>query len=204
MGGTFDPIHIGHLILGENAYQQFGLDEVLFMPSGNPPHKRNRAGRGTLEQRIEMVRRAVATNPHFSLSLEEAHEEGYTYTRETLEKLHRENPDAEYYFIMGTDSLFSFETWKDPQEIVKLAVIVVAARDHVELDAIYAQISHLQSVMDCDIRVLDIPNIDISSNMIRDWISIGKTTKYYLTDSVIDYIQDNNLYHTKEQHQDEV
>ena len=87
MGGTFDPIHIGHLILGETAYEQFDLDQVLFMPAGNPPHKRNRLHRATDEQRSEMVRRAIASNPHFSLSLEEMNEDGFTYTYRTLERL---------------------------------------------------------------------------------------------------------------------
>ena len=84
MGGTFDPIHIGHLILGENACLQFGLDSVLFMPSGNPPHKPHRPGRATTDQRVEMVRLAIADNPHFELSLAETHDQGYTYTKETL------------------------------------------------------------------------------------------------------------------------
>ena len=96
MGGTFDPIHVGHLILAENAYHQFELDEVLVMPSGNPPHKTNREERASLEDRIEMVRLAIADNPHFTISLAEAHEEGYTYTKETLEKLTRQNHDSEY------------------------------------------------------------------------------------------------------------
>ena len=91
MGGTFDPIHIGHLILGESAYEQFQLDTVLFMPSGNPPHKRNREGASN-SQRIEMVRLAIQGNDHFQLSLEEMHEEGYTYTKETLTRLTGEHP----------------------------------------------------------------------------------------------------------------
>ena len=87
MGGTFDPIHIGHLILGENAYLQFGLDSVLFMPSGNPPHKRGRTGRASTQERVDMVRLAIADNPHFELSLIETHDQGYTYTKETLLRL---------------------------------------------------------------------------------------------------------------------
>ena len=98
MGGTFDPIHMGHLILGEKAYEQFRLEKVLFMPSGNPPHKRNRQGRATDEERVEMVRRAIAGNPHFELSLTEMHENGYTYTYHTLEMLKEKNPDTDYYF----------------------------------------------------------------------------------------------------------
>ena len=81
MGGTFDPIHIGHLILGEAAYEQFGLDEVWFLPAGNPPHKRNRAGQAKDAQRVEMVRRAIASNPHFVLCTKEMKDEGYTYSR---------------------------------------------------------------------------------------------------------------------------
>ena len=110
MGGTFDPIHMGHLILGEKAYEQLGLDKVLFMPCGNPPHKRNRKGRATDEQRAEMVRLAIKDNPHFELSLIEMHEEGYTYTYRTLEQLNAANPDTEYYFIIGADSLYNFDT----------------------------------------------------------------------------------------------
>ena len=82
MGGTFDPIHIGHLILGENACLQLGLDSILFMPSGNPPHKPHRPGRATTMQRVEMVRLAIEDNPHFELSLAETHDQGYTYTEE--------------------------------------------------------------------------------------------------------------------------
>lgn len=105
MGGTFDPIHMGHLILGEQSYEQFQLDKVLFMPSGNPPHKRDRAGRASDNQRVDMVRLAIEDNPHFELSLAEMHETGYTYTYRTLEELKEYNPDTDYYFIIGADSL---------------------------------------------------------------------------------------------------
>ena len=124
MGGTFDPIHIGHLILGETAYEQFQLDEVLFMPSGNPPHKRNRAHRATDDQRCEMVKRAIASNPHFSLSLEEMNEDGFTYTYRTLERLNKKHPNTEYYFILGADSLFDFDEWKEPARICHVCQIV--------------------------------------------------------------------------------
>ena len=89
MGGTFDPIHVGHLILGEKAYEQLNLDKVWFMPSGNPPHKRNRDGCASDEQRVEMVKRAISGNPHFELSLIEMNEDGYTYSYRTLEDFER-------------------------------------------------------------------------------------------------------------------
>lgn len=201
MGGTFDPIHIGHLILGENAYSQFQLDEVLFMPSGNPPHKRERSGRATTEQRIEMVRLAIEDNPHFVLSMAEAHPEGYTYTKETLERLTKEHPDTDYYFIMGTDSLFSFESWKEPQEICKLCTIVVAVRDHVETGELDGQILYLREKFHAKIEKLETPNIDISSQTIRHWCVHDKPMKYYVPDFVISYIKKFNLYKECENHE---
>ena len=195
MGGTFDPIHMGHLILGEKAYEQLGLDKVLFMPCGNPPHKRNRKGRATDEQRAEMVRLAIEDNPHLVLSLDDAHEMGYSYTRETLERLTAQNPDVEYYFIMGADSLFTFEEWKDPERISQLAVLVAAVRDHVSDQALELQIQHLSQKFECDIRILDAPNMDVSSRMLREWIREGKSVRYYLPDPVISYIKNTDLYH---------
>ena len=194
LGGTFDPIHVGHLILAERAYYQFGLDEVMIMPSGNPPHKRNRMNRASLEERIEMVRLAIEDNPHFTLSLADAHEMGYSYTRETLEELTAQNPEVEYYFIMGADSLFTFEEWKDPDKIAKLAVLVAAVRDHVSDQSMELQIEHLQQKFGANIQVLDAPNMDVSSRMLRDWIKEGKSVRYYLPDAVIAYIKNTELY----------
>ncbi len=198
LGGTFDPIHVGHLILAERAYYQFGLDEVLLMPSGNPPHKRNRVNRASLEERIEMVRLAIEDNPHFTLSLADAHEMGYSYTRETLEQLTSQNPDVEYYFIMGADSLFTFEEWKDPGEIAKLAILVAAVRDHVSDQSMELQIQHLTQKYGADIKVLDAPNMDVSSRMLREWIRENKSVRYYLPDAVISYIKNTGLYQKEE------
>ncbi len=193
MGGTFDPIHIGHLILGENAYQQFGLDKVLFMPSGNPPHKQKREGASN-EERIEMVRRAIASNSHFELSLEEMHEHGYNYTRETLARLTQAHPDTDYYFIMGADSLVSFETWKDPQEICRLCILVAAVRDHMPMPLLDEKIAELSRKYHADIRKLQSLNIDISSRTLRSWVAGHRSCRYYLPESVIAYIEERNIY----------
>ena len=198
MGGTFDPIHVSHLILGEAAYEQFGLDKVLFMPSGNPPHKKGRHGASN-EERVEMVRRAISGNDHFELSLEEMHEDGYTYTRLTLERLRKENPDTEYYFIMGADSLLSFDTWRDPDQISKLCVIVVAVRDHLPTEELDRCIALTSEKYDADIRKLSTVNMDISSHQIREWISEGRSCRYYLPDPVLDYIAQEKIY--QEQHE---
>jgi len=198
MGGTFDPIHIGHLILGENAYLQLGLDTVLFMPSGNPPHKKERAGRATTPERIDMVEIAISNNPHFELSLAEAHDEGYTYTKETLKRLKSVNKDTEYYFILGADSLFSFESWKEPQEICSLCTLVAAVRNHIPNRQMNQQMEYLREKFHAGILKLDTPNIDISSGTIREWTKCGKSLRYYVPDDVIRYIEEKNLYKEQE------
>ena len=194
MGGTFDPIHVGHLILGESAFEQFGLDEVLFMPSGNPPHKINREGASN-EERVDMVSLAIEDNPHFTLSLEEMHELGYIYTSKTLERLTERNPDTDYYFIMGADSLFSFDQWHEPQRICELCILVVAVRDHASIDELEQKMNEVRQRYHAEIKLLHTPNIDISSHQIRQWIREGKGCRYYLHDSTRDYIAARKLYH---------
>ena len=194
MGGTFDPIHIGHLILAESAYEQFGLDRVLVMPSGNPPHKKDRTGGADNEQRTQMVRLAVASNPHLELSLEEMHELGYIYTSQTLTRLRKAHPDTEYYFIMGADSLFQFDTWHCPQEICDQCVLVAAIRDHVSSDMLDEKIRQVAKTYHADVRKLTTPNIDLSSHQIREWIREGRSCRYYLPEGVRVYISSQHLY----------
>lgn len=194
MGGTFDPIHIGHLILGESAYQQFSLDKILFMPSGNPPHKKHRDGGASNEERVEMVRRAIVSNEHFELSLVEMHEQGYIYTKETLKRLKEENPDTDYYFILGADSLFNFETWKEPQEICRLCTIVAAVRDHLPMPELDRQIEYVKEKYQADIRKLKSLNIDIASSTIRSWVAEGRSCRYYVPEAVIEYMSEHDIY----------
>jgi len=194
MGGTFDPIHVGHLILGETAYEQFNLSKVLFMPAGNPPHKRDRIGRATDEQRLEMIRRGIENNPHFEISLIEMNPEGYSYTYRTLERLNEENPHIEYYFIIGADSLFDFEIWKEPARICAAAKIVVATRNHTSDLLLDEKMQYLSKKFNGSFLKLESLNIDISSNMLRGWIAEKRTIKYYVPDSVIDYITEKNIY----------
>ena len=129
MGGTFDPIHIGHLLLGEFAYEQFHLDEVWFLPNGNPPHKEVEDTEEALAHRVEMVRLAVRENPHFQLSLHEAKKDCHSYTYKTLQEFHALYPENEYFFILGSDSLFSIEQWKYFKEIFPSCTILAAMRD---------------------------------------------------------------------------
>ena len=198
MGGTFDPIHMGHLILGEQSFEQLHLDKVLFMPSGNPPHKRNRAGRASDGQRVDMVRLAIEDNPHFELSLAEMHETGYTYTYRTLEELKEQNPDTDYYFIIGADSLFTFDEWKEPARICRACTLIVAVRDHASSDELNQEIKRLSAEYEGHFTLLDTMNIDVSSHQIRQWISEEKSLKYYVPDKVISYMKENGIYRKKE------
>ena len=193
MGGTFDPIHIGHLILGESAWQQFCLEKVLFMPSGNPPHKRVRDGASNW-QRVEMVRLAIRSNPHFELSLEEMHEQGYVYTKETLRRLRKQHPDTDYYFILGADSVLTFDTWMGPQEICDQCILTAAVRDSMDTETLDRAILHLREKYHADIRKLESPNLDISSHNIRSWCAEGRSIRHYVPDAVVDYIIDKGIY----------
>ena len=194
MGGTFDPIHIGHLILGEKTYEQLGLDKIWFMPAGNPPHKRNRAGRATDEQRVAMVERAITGNSHFELSLIEMHDHGLSYTYHTLENLRKQNPDTDYYFIIGADSLYSFTTWMKPERICAACTIVVATRDHTPVKELSEEIERLTQLYHGHFVRLDTMNIDISSQLLRQWHQEGKSLRYYVPDAVADYINEHHIY----------
>lgn len=199
LGGTFDPIHVGHLIIGEKAYEQLKLDQVLFMPSGNPPHKKDRAGRASDDQRVEMVRRAIAGNPHFQLSLAEMHEEGYSYTYRTLEHLKAENPDTDYYFIIGADSLFSLESWMMPERILAACTLVVATRNHTSVERLDQEMERLSLKLHGQFRRLDTLNIDISSAMLREWLQESRSIRYYTPESVREYIYQENIYQSRKE-----
>lgn len=194
MGGTFDPIHMGHLILGEKAYEQLGLDKVWFMPSGNPPHKKDRSGRASDEQRVEMVSRAISSNPNFQLSLIEMNEEGYTYTYRTLETLKEQNPDTDYYFIIGADSLYTFKSWKEPGRICKACTLVVATRNHTPVTALNKEMKVLSAEYGGHFLRLDTMNIDVSSQLLRQWVRERKSLRYYVPDEVIRYMEMQQIY----------
>lgn len=194
MGGTFDPIHIGHLILAECAYEQFRLDTVRFMPSGNPPHKKDRTDGAADEERLEMVRLAIAGNPHFSLDAEEMYRTGYSYTSDTLTALRGRHPDTDYYFIIGADSLMALDTWHRPDTICQNCTLLAAVRDRIPLSVMEEKIEVLHEKYGADIRLLHSPNIELSSTDLRTRISEGKSLKYYIPDLVLDYIEKNGLY----------
>lgn len=193
MGGTFNPIHIGHLILGQTALEQFQLDKVLFMPTKNPPHK---SCNHILDDavRAEMVGIAIKDNPNFELSTFEMDREGITYTADTLFQLTKQHPDEEYYFIVGADSLFYIDRWKDPGTIFKLSKLLAAVRGQKSNKEMLQKITELNETFLASVDLLNSPNIDISSTEIRERAKNGMDIQYYVTPNVAKYIQKNNLY----------
>lgn len=195
MGGTFDPIHIGHLILAECAYEQFQLDTVRFLPSGNPPHKADRSDGASDEERLEMVSLAIQDNPHFSLDTGEMCRSGFTYTSDTLVSLRRQYPDTDYYFIIGADSLLSFDTWRNPDVICRNCILLTAVRNHLPADVMEEKMDELREKYGAEIHLLQSPDIDISSTDLRIRNRRGFSLRYYVPDAVLAYIEKNKIYH---------
>lgn len=194
MGGTFDPIHIGHLLLGQFAYDDFGLDEIWFLPNGNPPHKQTEEGKEALTHRIEMVRLAIQDKSYFKLCLHEAKETAHSYTYKTLQELNKLYPDHEFYFILGADSLFEIENWKYFREIFPSCTILAAMRDDKNAEEMLAQISYLTEHYDAKVKLLRAPLLEISSTAIRDRAFRNLSVYYLVPDTVAEYIQKNALY----------
>lgn len=192
-GGTFNPIHVGHLILAENARDFCHLDKVLVMPSGCS-YLKDQSLIAPKTDRIRMVSLAISGNPQFELSTIETERAGDSYTYVTLEQLVSENPQNSYYYIIGDDTLFSMETWVKPEIIFKLSTIVVAPRDHKNIQETEEKIQQLKEKYNAEIILLNSSNLDISSHDIRERIKNKRTVKYYLPESVIEYIEENKLY----------
>lgn len=193
LGGTFDPVHMAHLILAENAWQQFKLDTVLIMPDGDPPHKSERAVTAA-RHRVRMLQLAIDDNRHFKLSTVEVERTGKTYTAETLTDLCRYNPDCEYYFIIGADSLFQIENWYHPELIMQHATLLAAVREDLEPPQLEQKMEQLRAQYQARIHLLHTPNMSLSSSSIRERVAEGQSIKYLVPKDVEKYIYQNKLY----------
>lgn len=193
MGGTFDPIHNGHLLIAQSALDTFKLDEILFIPSGTPWLK-DVSKVMSKKTRVSMTGLAIENNPKFALSTIEIDREGNSYSYETLEILKKQNPNIEYYFILGADSLLSIEKWKNPDKLMQSCVLLTAVRDECDVSGITEQIEYLKEKYDADIRLLPTTRVDISSTMIREKVKNGQSVRYMLPDAVIDYIERFSIY----------
>jgi len=190
MGGTFDPIHIAHLVAAQEAAIDARLDEVIFIPARQPPHKTGEPLTDA-QHRLAMTIAAVAENPVFSVSTIEMDREGPSFTVETLRQL--QATDVELFFIVGMDSLADLPTWREPSAIVELAEVIALYRggwDSVDLGKLESQLPAAKG----RVRVVAMPALDVSSTDIRRRVATGKPVRYLVPDSVIDYIARNGLY----------
>lgn len=194
MGGTFNPIHLAHTEMAKVCLQQQDLDKILFMPSKNPPHKKDKSILPENERAV-IVKLAVSEYDKFVFSDFELQRKGTTYTADTLRLLQEENPDDNYYFIMGADSLLYLDKWYRPQEILKRAVILAIGRDGSTPDELKEKRKELIKQYDkADIRFVHMRQMDISSSMIREGIAHGENMEKYLDKEVWNYINANGLY----------
>ncbi len=191
MGGTFNPIHNGHLVIAESAREQFGLQKVWFLPSGRPPHKRETM---SASRRCEMVSLAIADNPFFILDRRETESPEISYTYATLEAYKKEDPSTDLYFILGADSLFDFESWRKPEAILQHCSILAAFRRHGRQEEFFQQIDALNQKYPGKFFPLDTPSLEVSSQDIRSRVRHGRSIRYLVPREVGAYIQAHHLY----------
>lgn len=192
MGGTFDPIHHGHLVAAEQAYDDLDLDVVVFMASGRPAFKLDKKV-SSGEDRYAMTVLATSDNPHFLASRFEIMRSGVTYTADTLELLRKHYPDnVEFYFITGADAIADIVKWRDADRIARYAHLVGATRPGYDLDR--ARIAIADSPYDFDVTYLEVPALAISSSNLRERVSLGQSLRYLTPDSVRGYITKHGLY----------
>ena len=188
LGGTFDPIHIAHLIIAEIACDTCNLDELLFMPCAIPPHK-NHLNMSDAQHRLQMIHLAIADNPKFRFSDQEIKRGGTSFTIDTLKilKQHNKIDRSDLYLIIGADNFLDFHNWKEPEHILELCQLVVVGRPSFDL-------GKLDSGYQKKIFIMPIPLMEISSSDIRKRVKNKKTIQYMVSSKVVDYIKKNKLY----------
>ena len=191
MGGTFDPIHNGHIVIAEYAYTEFGLDEVLFIPTGEPPHKTDLLTPG--EDRLHMVQLAVAGIPWAKASDIEIRRKGTTYTIDTLHTLHAMYKDAEFYFIVGEDTLPLIMTWRHAPEVAALTKFLAVERGGVTLDMRRIQKQAAEEI-GAEIHFMHGEGPEISSSGIRERLRDGMDVSEWIPEPVREYIAEHGLY----------
>ena len=193
LGGTFNPVHLGHLIFAENAWEQFHLDTIWMMPNDRPPHKQDQTILPAIH-RIRMLEAAIRDNPHLTLSSYEIGRKGLSYTAGTLLRLKEDFPETNFSFLIGADSLFQIETWKDPAVIMSHCRLLAARRDSSRYGDIYGQADYLRQKYHADISFVSTPEVDISSQLIRTRAAAGLSIRYLVPGPVEEYIRRYQLY----------
>jgi len=186
-GGTFDPVHNAHMIIAQYAKEQYDIDRLIFMPGGNPPHKKNVTDK---KFRYEMTKLAIGDN--FEISDFEVNREEYSYSLFTLQAFKKKYPQNDIYFIIGEDSLDDIQKWYKPEEILKLCKLLVFPRKNYE--ELCKKIKNTKAALGGEIFAIDAPIFGISSTQIRNRIKEGKRIEYMVPPKVAEYIKENELY----------
>jgi len=196
LGGTFDPVHVGHLIIAEEALSRLALDQVLFIPAGQPWLKADQA-LSPAEHRLKMVELAIASNPRLSVSRIEVDRPGPTYTVDTLERLKRDlGEDVQLYFILGLDALEQFHRWEQPARIIELCQLAIASRPGFQNSRILDEQLGRYPNLGSKVNFVAAPVMDISGSSIRQRASEGRSIKYRVPEAVERYIKQQGLYYT--------
>ncbi|WP_333871317.1 nicotinate-nucleotide adenylyltransferase [Desulforamulus putei] len=193
MGGTFDPIHYGHLVVAEEVRQKFGLQKVLFIPAARPPHK---MGKKISEayHRVNMTRLATASNKYFEVSTLEIERQGISYTIDTVREIKRIYGIETVYFITGADAVLEIINWKEAEKLLSMCTFIAATRPGYNLNNIKETLKSLPGDILKRILPLEVPALSISSSDIRQRVMEGRSIKYLLPESVEEYILKNGLY----------
>ncbi len=191
LGSAFNPPHLGHLALAQEALWQLGLAEVILVPTGQAPHKRIADDPGR-EARMEMTRLAAADDDRFSVSALEVEREGPSYTYETLEALAEQRGDRELVFVMGADAAVGLESWRRPERVVELASLAVARRAGVS----EADVAEAMRSLGCEGRAttLEMPQFGVSSSAVRERAKQGRPLRYLVPDAVARFIEEQGIY----------
>lgn len=202
MGGTFDPIHNAHLMLGRQAWTEYKLDEVWFMPSHNPPHKADHLVTNT-KDRCEMVKLAIAKYPYFRFSDFEISRTGNTYTAQTLQLLKEAYPEHTFYFIVGADSLYHIEGWYHPELVLGQVTILAAGRECDDAAcSLEEQADYLKNKYGAAIFLLHSDTMQVSSQELRERLGQGTGIHELVPDSVERYIREHGLYQHPDRKED--
>ena len=191
MGGTFDPVHNGHLVIAKSVAEQLGLDRVLFIPAGNPNFKQGQR-LASAADRAHMVALAIEGEALFELDLREVERPGVTYTADTLEELAQCYEGAQLFFIMGTDSAITLPDWKRAADVARLCTIIVAKRPGQSTQQVRDALA--ASSIDLDIVYLDVPQVDVSSTQLREQIAQGQDVSDMIPPPVAAFLAETGLY----------
>jgi nicotinate-nucleotide adenylyltransferase len=191
LGATFNPPHVGHLVLAQEAFAQLGLSEVVLIPTGRAPHKEIEADPGA-EVRLEMTRLAVGDDGRFKVSDLETGRDELSFSYRTLELLRADRPGEDLVFVMGADAAAGLEGWRSPERILELARLGIAQRQGVERSQVEAVLDRLGGAERAEL--LEMPEIDVSSSAVRERVAAGLPIRYLVPDPVVDLIAERGLY----------